>query len=84
MRITPKKPSPRLDQPHREQGFALVMTIFIIALASILVMNFADETLRYQRATRNYTERIQADFVLKSALNPASKGTSILPNFYKP
>ena len=54
-----------------EQGFALIMAVFVIALASILVMNFAEETLQYQRAVRNYTERIQADYVLKSGINLA-------------
>ena len=45
------------------------MTVFIVALATILVMDFAEETLRYQRSARNYSERIQADFMLKSAIN---------------
>lgn len=54
-----------------EEGFALIMTVFVIALATIIVMDFADETLAYQRATRNYTDRIQADYVLKSSLNLA-------------
>ncbi len=54
-----------------ERGFALIMTVFVIALATILVMDFAEETLAYQRATRNYTDRIQADYVLKSSLNLA-------------
>ncbi len=54
-----------------ESGFALIMTVFVIALATILVMDFAKETLDYQRSTRNYTDRIQADYVLKSSLNLA-------------
>ncbi len=56
---------------HNERGFALIMTIFIIALASILVMGFAQETFEHQRAVRSYTERIQADYVIKSAFNLA-------------
>lgn len=52
-----------------EEGFALLMTTFVVALATLLVLGFAEETFQYQRTTHNYTERIQADFVLKSAMN---------------
>jgi len=49
-----------------ERGFALLMTVFVVALATILVLDFTDDTLRYQRQARLYQERIQADFVVKS------------------
>ncbi len=57
------------SQHTNESGFALILTVFVVALATLLVMSFADQTFAYQRSVRNYTERIQADFVLKSALN---------------
>jgi type II secretory pathway component PulK len=44
------------------------MTVFVIALATILVLDFADDTLRYQRQARLYQERMQADFVVKSLI----------------
>lgn len=54
-----------------ERGFALLMTVFVIALATLLVMSFVEETFQYQRVSRNFTERIQATFVLKSSINMA-------------
>lgn len=51
-----------------ESGFALLMTVFVVALATILVLDFADDTLRYQRQARLYQERMQADFIVKSLL----------------
>lgn len=54
---------------NNQRGVALIMTIFIIALASILVLNFTEETLQYQRTTRGYSERVQANFVIKSGFN---------------
>lgn len=49
-----------------EQGFALLMTVFVVALCTILVLDFSDDTLRYQRQARLYQERIQADYIVKS------------------
>jgi type II secretory pathway component PulK len=57
--------SPRTE----ESGFALLLTIFIVALATILVLDFAEETFAFQRAGRGFTESIQADYVAKSAFN---------------
>ncbi|MCB0324226.1 MAG: general secretion pathway protein GspK, partial [Bdellovibrionales bacterium] len=80
IRPLPHQTPPRkCDERHRdsaqlptdERGFALIMTVFVIALATIIVMNFSSEALSYQRATRSYTDRVQADFMLKSSLNLA-------------
>ena len=54
---------------NNQRGFALVMTVFIIALATLIVMSFAQETYDYQRATRSFTERIQADYAIKSGFS---------------
>ena len=59
------------EPDHDEAGFALILTVFIVALATILVLDFASETLAYQSNARASTERVQADFTLKSTLNVA-------------
>ena len=51
-----------------ESGVALLMTIFVVALSTILVLDFSSETLRYQRQCRMFQERVQADFMLKSSI----------------
>lgn len=53
---------------ENEKGLALIMTVFVVALATILVLDFSGETLRYQRQCRMFQERIQADLMLKSAI----------------
>ncbi len=65
-------PSPECAPPslrEEESGFALLLTIFIVALATILVLDFSEETFAFQRAGRGFTESIQADYVVKSAFN---------------
>ena len=54
-----------------ERGVALLMTIFVVALSTILVLDFSSETLRYQRQCRMFQERVQADFMLKSSIGLA-------------
>ena len=55
-------------ETDNEEGFALLMTVFVVALATILVLDFSTETLRYQRQARLYQERIKADYVVKSLI----------------
>ena len=55
----------------QQDGFALIMTVFVLALATILVVDFSQETMTYQRNTRAQTEKIQAEYLLKSTLNVA-------------
>ena len=52
-----------------ESGFALLLTVFIVAIVTILVMDYADEVFAFQRSSRAYTEQIQAKLMLKSAVN---------------
>ena len=61
----------RTQSIEDERGFALILTVFIVALATILVLDFSSETLSYQRQSRAYVERIQADYMVKSTLNVA-------------
>lgn len=53
---------------NNEDGLALLMTVFVVSLATILVLDFSGETLRYQRQCRMFQERVQADLMLKSAI----------------
>ena len=64
-----RNPSTPESPLANEQGFALILTVFIVALLIILVLEFADETLAYQRSSRQYTEGIQSEFILKSGIN---------------
>jgi type II secretory pathway component PulK len=54
-----------------ESGFALLLTVFVIALTTILVMDFAEDINNFQRSTRMYSEQIQGTLMLKSAVNLA-------------
>ena len=54
-----------------EEGFALIMTMFIVALATLLVLDFSAETLSFQRLTRSHSERVQAQYAIKSTVNVA-------------
>ena len=52
-----------------EQGLALLMTVFVLSLATILTMGLAKETNTNLKSSRGFIEAIQAEFLLKSALN---------------
>lgn len=52
-----------------EKGFALLLVTFVIALATILVLGFAEDIQAFQRSSRNYAEQVQATLMLKSAVN---------------
>ena len=51
-----------------ESGLALLITVFVIALGTVLVMNLQYGARFDQQASRSFSEEIQADFVLKSGL----------------
>lgn len=60
--------------PHHrdgDEGFALLLVTFVIALATIIVMEFTDEIESFQRSSRSYSEQVQATLMLKSAVNLA-------------
>ena len=69
--ISNKKHNNKKVKRNDESGIALLMTIFVVALSTILVLDFSAETLRYQRQCRMFQERIQADFMLKSSIGLA-------------
>jgi len=52
-----------------EKGFALLLVIFVVSLATILVLDFAEQMDAYQRSSRSYTEQVQGVLMLKSAVN---------------
>ncbi|MCC6933991.1 MAG: type II secretion system minor pseudopilin GspK [Deltaproteobacteria bacterium] len=52
-------------------GIALLMAVFVISLASIVVMGLSYQSRFDFRASRAFAEGIQADYVLKSGLNVA-------------
>lgn len=56
------------DQQNQEQGFALLLVTFIIALISILIIDFTEEINSYQNSSRQYVEKVQAGLVLKSSI----------------
>ncbi len=61
--------SKKLEPLKSERGVALILTIFIIALATLLVTEFTREINSYQRSSRNYVEAVQSLYVLTSAVN---------------
>lgn len=62
-------PSPR--KVAHERGVALVLVIFVVALASILVVNLAYSTYIGARLNAGVQRSVQAEYYLKSALNLA-------------
>jgi len=52
-----------------ESGVALVLTVFVISLATILVVEFANTAHFDQRISRHYSESVQGDYILKSGLS---------------
>lgn len=52
-----------------ERGIALLLTVFVIALATLLVMDFGRRARYDQRASRAFVEEIQARYILKSGMN---------------
>lgn len=54
-----------------DQGIALILVIFVISLASILVVNLAYSTYIGARINSSVERSLQAEYLLKSALNLA-------------
>jgi len=52
-----------------EKGLALLITIFIIALATILITELGHTTWLDQKSSRSFSDSVKADFCLKSAVN---------------
>lgn len=52
-----------------EEGFALLLTIFIITITTILVVEFADTVRSFQRSSRTFSDQVRGVFILKSAVN---------------
>ncbi len=55
-----------------EEGFALLMVVFILSLATILVTAFSSETFAFIRTNRSMTDGLQAELATKSALSIAT------------
>ncbi len=56
-----------------DRGLALLLVIFIIALASVLVINLTYSTTLGARLNARYVRAVQAEYLLKSVLNFARK-----------
>jgi len=59
------------DKSSSEEGFALLMVVFILSLATILVTAFSSETFAFIRTNRSMTDGLQAELATKSALSIA-------------
>lgn len=51
-----------------DKGFALLLTLFVIALATLIVFQIGSSLRFDQRSSRAFHEGVQANYVLKSAL----------------
>jgi len=60
-----------IHQNHEESGFALLMVVFILSLATILITAFSSETFAFIRTNRSMTDGLQAELATKSALSLA-------------
>lgn len=61
-----------LSRPHHnERGIALLLTVFVIALATILVMELVSTSKFDTRTSRGFAEQVQSDYILRSGLNLA-------------
>ncbi len=56
---------------HTDAGIALILVIFVIALASILVVNLTYSSFLASRQGVQYEQGIKAEYILKSAVNVA-------------
>jgi type II secretory pathway component PulK len=61
----------RLGIKDRESGVALLIVIFIIAIASILVLSLSHSTYLAQRLHQVSEQRFRAEYLLKSTLSVA-------------
>jgi len=60
-----------VNQEHGERGVALIIVIFIVALASIIVINLAYSTDMAGRINAMTERSLQAEYLLKSATSVA-------------
>jgi type II secretory pathway component PulK len=56
---------------QRESGVALLIVVFIVALATIVVSSLTYSTYLASRVTRNFERQLRAEYLLKSALSVA-------------
>jgi type II secretory pathway component PulK len=56
---------------HNQRGVALILVIFIVTLASVLVVNLAYSTYLGSRVSAGAQRAIQAEYLLKSSLSLA-------------
>jgi type II secretory pathway component PulK len=54
-----------------EKGFALLLVVFIVSLATIIVTVFSTETFSFLKLSRATTDSISADYAAQSALEVA-------------
>ncbi len=54
-----------------EKGFALLMVVFVIALATIIVTSFSSETFAFIRSNRTISDGLEAELAARSALTLA-------------
>lgn len=58
-------------KPSRSRGMALLMIVFMIALASAVLISLTDSTYVAMRLNGAAEQRIKAEYILKSAVNVA-------------
>lgn len=59
------------SKPSRSRGMALLMIVFMIALASAVLVSLTDSTYVAMRLNGAAEQRIKAEYILKSAVNVA-------------
>jgi len=59
----------RYKHTGSEEGVALLIVVFIVALCSILVVNLTQSSYREGRINNAAAKRIQAEYLLKSTIN---------------
>ncbi len=59
------------NKPSRSRGMALLMIVFMIALASAVLISLTDSTYVAMRLNGAAEQRIKAEYILKSAVNVA-------------
>ena len=57
------------QQKDSQRGMALLIVVFVIALCSIIVVNLSQSAFREARISNASVKRIQAEYLLKSAIN---------------
>lgn len=60
-----------MTKKSSERGVAIVLVVFIVALATILVVNLTHSTFLAARSNSMVEQRLKAEYILKSAVNVA-------------